>query len=57
MNKVNLSEYIAYLVQNNLLPTTNGQGAQFITPQTNNTTGLVDSTGKPTTNAAIYTGQ
>jgi hypothetical protein len=57
MNKVNLSEYIAYLVQNNLLPTTNEQGAQFITPQTNNTTGLVDSTGKPTTNAAIYTGQ
>jgi hypothetical protein len=57
MNQVNLSEYIAYLLQNNMLPTTNSQGSQFISQETNNTTGLVDEQGKPTTNAPIYTGQ
>jgi hypothetical protein len=57
MNQVNLSEYIAYLLQNNMLPTTNSQGSQFISPETNNTTGLVDEQGKPTTNAPIFTGQ
>ena len=56
-DKINYSEYVAYLISNNMLPTTNAQGSNYLTPQQNNNTGLVDTQGRPTTNQKIYQGQ
>jgi hypothetical protein len=55
--QIDFSEYVAYLEQNNMIPTTNSQGAAWLPAQANHTTGLVNTNGAPTTNDAIWTGQ
>ncbi len=57
LGRLDFSEYIAYLEQNNMLPSTNSQGAQWLAPSATHTTGMVNSAGAPTTNTAIYGGQ
>lgn len=57
LGRIDFSEYIAYLEQHNMLPSTNTQGAQWLQQSATHTTGMVNAAGAPTTNTAIYSGQ
>jgi conjugal transfer mating pair stabilization protein TraN len=57
LGRLDFSEYIAYLEQHNMLPSTNTQGAQWLAPTSTHTTGMVNAAGAPATNTAVYSGQ